>query len=412
MVNSSGERNFAKIIETSRNAREIDARDYGLKGGGVVDDTTAIQTAINAAIAANLPLVLPAGTFKITAGLTAAARNVMIRGAGGTLTKIVPDTYTFDVFTIGTTEGSVPIGNSGYLKDIFIEGKTTHYSTDYWAGVKLVSMRQFYIENVTIHKMPIGFDLISNCYGATFVNARAMLGGLGLNLRAGAESGSDLNFLGCWFHGNNAAVSFSPDGGGYHFFGGQFSAGAAQTVDQDLLGAAIIGKDYITGAVGTVPNIIFDGIDFENTRFMHAIRGFGQMTVTIRNCSFLQTDSTAQGLLDASLGIIKNNAALQSQIILVNNNVKGYWKAIKSLDITGQGSVCYVEEKATILESNVKFNNVAVGNGTPLMVQSQCSLGMAFWRSGSAVKQLCGSLITRTTGSVVDKSTDWGTTWV
>ena len=394
-----------------KNDAHLNAKDFGAKGNGVDDDTVPLQNAINESIDLKLPLFVPSGNYKITAGLTAPARNFMMYGVGGTLTKIIPDTYTFDVLTIGTAAGSVPIGSSGYLKDIFIEGKTTYYKTGYWTGVKLVSTRQYNVENVTVHKMPIGFDLISNCYGTVFNNCRAMLGGLGLNLRTGGESGSDLNFYNCWLHGTDAAVHFSPDGGGYHFFGGQFAGGVNQTVDQDLLGAVVVGKDYITGAVGTTPNIIFDGIDFENTKYMHAIRGFGQTTMTIRNCSFLQTDSSTQGLLDASLSIIKNDNALQSQYIFNNNDIKGYWKSIKAFDITGQGSVCYVQETGTILESNVKFNNVAVGNGTPLMVQSQCSLGAAFWRSGSSPKSLMGSVITRMTSGKIERSYDWGTTW-
>ncbi|MDF2534335.1 MAG: hypothetical protein K0R18_492 [Bacillales bacterium] len=389
----------------------INAKEFNVIGDGVADDTVAIQNAINAATNAKLPLFLPAGTYKITAGLTAPVRNFMMYGAGGTLTKIVPDTYTFDVLTIGTAAGSVPIGSSGYLKDIFIEGKTTYYSTDYWTGVKLVSTRQFNVENVTVHKMSIGFDLISNCYGTVFNNCRAMLGAVGVNLRSGPESGSDLNFYGGWFSGVVAAVHMSPDGGGYHFFGGQFSGGANLSSDQDLLGSIIIGKDYITGAVGITPNVIFDGIDFEGAKYMHAIRCFGQTTLTIRNCSFLQTDSSAPGLLAAPLSIIKSDNAVQSQIIFDNNGVKGYWKSVKAFDITGQGSVCYVQETGTVLESNVKFNNVSVGNGTPLMVQSQCSLGSAFWRSGSAPKVLMGSVISRMTSGKLEKSYDWGTTW-
>ena len=47
----------------------IDVRCNGAVGDDSHDDTTAIQTTINSAIANNWPLHIPAGTYKVTAGL-------------------------------------------------------------------------------------------------------------------------------------------------------------------------------------------------------------------------------------------------------------------------------------------------------------------------------------------------------
>jgi hypothetical protein len=48
----------------------IDVRCYGATGNGVTDDTTAINRALAAALAADEPLFLPHGTFRITRTLT------------------------------------------------------------------------------------------------------------------------------------------------------------------------------------------------------------------------------------------------------------------------------------------------------------------------------------------------------
>jgi hypothetical protein len=55
--------------------------NYGAKGDGTTDDTTAIQNAINAAEAVAGVVVLPLGTYKITSALTISS-PISIRGSG------------------------------------------------------------------------------------------------------------------------------------------------------------------------------------------------------------------------------------------------------------------------------------------------------------------------------------------
>jgi len=397
------------------------AEDFGTAGTNTTNDFAKLQLAADKACELRLPLFIPPGTYPILSpGLvfdsskysTSGDRNIMLYGAGGNATKLAPVDYTFNAVTIKNGSGAGSgIAPSGYIKDIYIEGPTNHATTNNAVGLMLSGMRQFEVHNVTVKKMPVGFDMIDNCYGAVYYNCRTQLGGVGLNLRAGAVSGSDMNFYNCWFAGNTAAVQISPDGGGWHFFGGQLAGGPARTVDDDLSGAIIIGKDLITGATGTVGNLIFDGIDFEGTRYMHNFRSFGQVTMTVRNCSFLQTDSSAPGLLAAPLAIWKATGAQQSKAVFENNGVKGYWKSVKAIDIAGHGSLIEIHEKATSLESNAKFNNVAWTAG-PLLVQSKCDLGHAHWRQGFATRYLVGPVMYEDVTAGLKRSTDWGITWI
>ena len=48
----------------------IDVRCNGAIGDGSHDDTTAIQTTINTAIANNWPVQIPSGTYKLTSRIT------------------------------------------------------------------------------------------------------------------------------------------------------------------------------------------------------------------------------------------------------------------------------------------------------------------------------------------------------
>ena len=76
-------RDVHDVIRTS-----ITPQDYGAVADGAADDTTALQSAISRAIATGLPLYIPTGTYKITAGLTAnAAVRIYGDGAGSLITS-------------------------------------------------------------------------------------------------------------------------------------------------------------------------------------------------------------------------------------------------------------------------------------------------------------------------------------
>ena len=78
--------------------------EFGAVGNGVTDDTAAFQAAIDS-LPSGGSLVVPAGTFKITSGLTVAS-PLLIRGAGANASIIAP-VGNFNVFSIsGGTSGA------------------------------------------------------------------------------------------------------------------------------------------------------------------------------------------------------------------------------------------------------------------------------------------------------------------
>src|SRR6266702_2274204 len=56
--------------------------DYGARGDGTTDDTSAIQTTITAASATKGTVYFPQGTYKITSGLTITTSGVSLLGTG------------------------------------------------------------------------------------------------------------------------------------------------------------------------------------------------------------------------------------------------------------------------------------------------------------------------------------------
>jgi len=65
----------------------INLKEFGAVGDGVVDDTTAVHAAFDAAIAANAVLSVPVGHYRVTSTypLTSSAFNLILRGDGSSL---------------------------------------------------------------------------------------------------------------------------------------------------------------------------------------------------------------------------------------------------------------------------------------------------------------------------------------
>lgn len=83
----------------------FNVRDYGAKGDGSTDDTTAIAAAITAASAAGGIVYLPASTYIVSSTLTVAA-NCILKGDGPGGTTIKTSSATADILLLnGTTSG-------------------------------------------------------------------------------------------------------------------------------------------------------------------------------------------------------------------------------------------------------------------------------------------------------------------
>ena len=63
----------------------VSVKSFGAYGDGVHDDTTAIQSAINAVSLTGGVVYIPAGTFNVSASLTVDSNDVVVQGAGGWL---------------------------------------------------------------------------------------------------------------------------------------------------------------------------------------------------------------------------------------------------------------------------------------------------------------------------------------
>jgi hypothetical protein len=94
--------------------------DHGAVGDGVSDDTAAIQSAINTALAGPRRVIFPAGTYRTTATLTAAG-SIELSGEGPERTVLVPPATSTGISLGSTTPGqSQPHGL--VVRDVTIRG--------------------------------------------------------------------------------------------------------------------------------------------------------------------------------------------------------------------------------------------------------------------------------------------------
>jgi Pectate lyase superfamily protein len=136
-VGSNGQKIVADATQTLGVKWATDAyllaTDYGAKFDGNIDDAAALQTAINAAISANKPLILAPGTAIVGTALSIGS-PVTIIGSGREATTLKAKNALND-YVMSFTGGTTGVGIIGaHFSDFTIDGNSTNVAAG--GGIK------------------------------------------------------------------------------------------------------------------------------------------------------------------------------------------------------------------------------------------------------------------------------------
>lgn len=317
----------------------LDAAQFGASPTATpAANTASINAAMAAAVAIGEECRLPPGVLRHDGPLLWPGGVVRLSGmsAATVLTASRPG------FTGLTVRGpGSPAGASGYVRDFAIAGASQTPTADGTAALRLDGIRQVAVDRVNVSGYDMGFDLVNNCYGSEFRNVRALFGtcNVGVNLRTGPQSGSDLAFYNCWLGGQVAGAHISGDGGGYHFHGGQLGCGQRGGTTDDLNRAAIIaGRDYLTGAPGSTSFDLW-GVSFEGANHGWAIATWDQVRAVVAACSFNPTTP--------AIGLLRVTDPKNGRITLTDATLSGYWSGGKLVSVSGTMWAFAISERDT-----------------------------------------------------------------
>jgi hypothetical protein len=321
--------------------RRYNVRDYGAIGDGTANDTTAIQTAINAASATGGTVYFPRGVYNISSSLTytSSANDPGTRvhfvgdGVGASLIKQTstgngltisgvssnPNLYTHitDIAFIGSQSGQgVSINDGAY---VYIEAcqftgwAYGFYGSDFLSSTIVSCQFRFNQRGILIER--IGGTYASNPNALTLINCEV-----------GANS-----IYGLWILGP----------GVFTMQGGAIEANGTTTGSSSNWGLRISDPSGVSATESAV-GISIDGVYFEANIgiadiWVTSTSAKSGVTNNINGCSFLRIGSsyvTNNILLDSTSGSGFNNfisgcgfkgigyTASSSRMTIVNNNNK------------------------------------------------------------------------------------------
>ena len=292
---------------------------------GTGDNTAALNGFFALLASSGDPGALEAGTYRTAAELLLPAGAMSLQGAGSRRCVIAPASNTYHGLRCATSGNQQAADMGRHVGGFAVQGPDGALPVNGKAAFVLDASPQATVSDIEARNYDIGFDLINNCFNTTFYGLRTDRTGqrpvnCAINIREGAQSGSDLNFYDAQVSGKAVAVCMAGNGGGYRFLG--FSIGTVgSTPNPDTHGVFTIGYDYASdAALAGVGSVILLGGHVEGWRNRYMIRSYGANTATVQCCGIVPSASAAG---EQALGLLRATAAANSTFNFIGNDVGG-----------------------------------------------------------------------------------------
>ena len=196
----------------------INVRDWGAKGDGATDDTTAIQAAYNAAPGTGAVVVFPQGTYIISAAIVVPRSNIVTEGCNS---EIRTTSATADHFALGSSAGIANL----VFRDISLWASVTKtggagfrglgiVNNSCWYNVRCSDLGYYGGSPATASRLWNGYDF-SLGVGRVYIDPACIIisQNNGITAASGAELYIDCRILfcasGCYLGGSVGGVYFN-----------------------------------------------------------------------------------------------------------------------------------------------------------------------------------------------------------
>lgn len=346
--------------------------------------------------------------------------SINIAGAGPQKTVILPSSNSIAaglrINIPGNTSSKGKISNIGVRgpsrpASLAIDG-VGNVSTNGKTAILLDATTCLTLDRMEADGFDIGMDLKNNCFNCAtydFSVPRTYNTNVGINIRTGTQSGSDLKFYNSVLSAYVSPVCAAGSGGGYFFYGGQFgaflfnnatviygtgapssgtgsngnyyidltadvvygpkAAGAWPGSSYQVPGLLEAGWDYVSQTqIDDLVTLFVEGVSFEGIHASHAIRTHGGVFCQFHNCGF----NPGNGFPDS---ILRMKSPSYSQLSFAHCFTQGAWGNPVLAQIDTGGSLASLGNEIDWgLGSPLTANGVNQNSGNPFFTLS--------WQSG------------------------------
>lgn len=386
-------------------------------------NTTDVTTILNTFIAdcINNRCFLPCGTYKTSGELVASgsgSATFNFEGGGPQCTIIAPTNNNFNGIRIALGDNLSPKGS---ISNIGIIQTTVSLpaSPNNKAGFMCDGTTLFEYNNVTVSGFDVAYDFINNCYnfhGYAMHSPRFGTNNVGINLREGTQSGSDMHFYGTYLFPVFHAVVVKGNAGGFHFFGGQWSAlDTANCVADANRGVIQLGYDWENQSNGgAVAATSFNGISLEGFHCNWAVNSVQALLgVQFYGFSIVATDNSAT----KALGIWQATNAGNSSVTWIDGQVgQSFFARAVPFSLSGRFDGFTMFEGPWSSVQGTTLNGVSQGDqwltSLNLLATAGAGSGSYSMAGQSPVFSIGNGLIRWNFGtSSLQRSNDGGATW-